>query len=190
MVYEEWLEKAKDQYNRERFSEALLSAEKAVELDQEAINGWWFAALSHQALGDLDSALNALDRVTDLAPYFANGWARYGAVLQLLNADTYEQYSHHMSVQEAFEQAVECDDEHVSALTALANIYAESDDPDESEQEVKILTQLEQVNGWLTSNPGQDLTMNYMGFSTQPFSQKLLYIKAQWLLFTTDQLSL
>lgn len=29
MTYEEWVDKAKDQYHRERYAEALLSAEKA-----------------------------------------------------------------------------------------------------------------------------------------------------------------
>lgn len=154
MTYDEWVDKAKDQYHRKRYAEALLSAEKAVELDSDGVNGWWFSALSHQALGELDSALHALDIVTDLDPEFANGWARYGSLLKSLNIDDSieDKYSHHMTTQEAFEQAIEYDSKHSSALTALSNIYAENDDKDESEKEIQILTQLELADGRLTTN--------------------------------------
>jgi len=31
---EYWIEKSKEQYNRDRFGEALVSAEKAIEIDE------------------------------------------------------------------------------------------------------------------------------------------------------------
>ena len=151
---EEWIEKANDQYNQKRYTESLLSATKAIEIDDDIVNGWWFLALSHQELGDLDEALDALNKTIDRAPYFANGWARYGAVLQMLGADEDEKYSYHMSSQEAFEEAVELDKKHVPALTALSTIYSNcnSDDPGEIDKEIDVLARLDEVDGWLTSN--------------------------------------
>jgi len=89
---EYWIEKSKEQYNRDRFGEALVSAEKAIEIDEDAVNGWWFAALSSEALGDIEEALLSLITVTEQAPYFANGWARYGAVLQKMITDFGDDY--------------------------------------------------------------------------------------------------
>lgn len=148
---EEWVEKAKDQYSRERFDESILSANKAIEFDEDNVDGWWYSALSFQALGELNKALDLLDTVTEKAPYFANGWARYGAIIQLLALDGDD---YHMSSKEAFEEAISWDDKHVSALTALAKIHFEndSDDLDEIDKEIHVLTQLDEAQGWLTSN--------------------------------------
>ena len=149
-----WIDKSEDQYKRGRYSEALVSAEQAIAIDPDETNAWWFYALSQEALGNLDDALEALDTVTDLSPYFANGWARYGSVLQELSADEDDIYSLHMTAQEAFEKAIEIDASHLSALSALAQIYENngSNDPEEIDKEIYVLTRLDSSQEWLTSN--------------------------------------
>jgi len=132
-----------------------VSAEHAIKLDADEPNGWWFSALSHQALGNLHEALEALVIVNNLSPDFANGWARYGAVLQALYADEDDQYEMLLfSAREAFEKAINIDDSHSSALTALSKIYSEndSDDPDEIDKEIYVLSRLDELEKWLTDN--------------------------------------
>lgn len=145
LTIDELIDKAQDQYKRQRYEESLVSAEAAIEIDHENVNGWWFAALCHLALGDNDSALEALEIVVYLAPDFANGLARYGATLQAMGLEE--------DAQDSFERAIKADDRHVGALTALANIYKEnnSDDQAEIEKEIKVLSRLDMVEeGWLT----------------------------------------
>ena len=148
-----WIEKSEEQYRRGRYQESLVSAEAAISLNPEETNAWWFFALNHEALGNLDEAIEALDTVTDLSPGFANGWARYGAVLQALNAEKNDTYSLHMSAQEAYERAIEINDSHTSTLAALSGIYQEnaSEQPDEIDKEIYALTRLDSVQNWLTS---------------------------------------
>jgi ssDNA-binding Zn-finger/Zn-ribbon topoisomerase 1 len=143
---EELIDKAQDQYNRQRYEESLVSAEAAIEIDHESVNGWWFAALCHLALGDNDNALEALEIVVDLAPDFANGLERHGATLLALGLEEEAQY--------AFEMAIEKDDSHVGALTALAKIYKEknTDDQAQRDKEIIVLSRLNMVEGWLTTN--------------------------------------
>jgi len=146
LTIDELIDKAQDQYNRQRYEESLVSAEAAIEIDPENVNGWWFAALCHLALEDNDNALEALEIVVYLAPDFANGLARYGATLKFMGLEE--------DAQDAFERAIKADDSHVSALTALANIYKEnnSDDQDEIDKEIDVLRRLDEVEGWLTHN--------------------------------------
>jgi tetratricopeptide (TPR) repeat protein len=139
---EELTTKAQNQYNRQRYTESLVSAKAAVEIDEDCVNGWWFAALCHIALGDNDNALEAIEFVVDLAPHFADGWAQYGVILQSMGSE---------EAKDLFERAIDEDPTHVGALTALANIYRDNDDEKEDEKEISILTQLEKEEG-LTSN--------------------------------------
>jgi hypothetical protein len=146
LTIEELTDKAQDQYNRQRYEESLVSAKAAIDIDEECVDGWWFAALSHLALGDSSTALEALEVVVDLAPHFANGWARYGSTLQAIGLDE--------EAQDAFEMAIEKDDNHIAALTALAGIYQKNNNDDQAEidKEIRVLSQLDEVEGWLTSN--------------------------------------
>jgi tetratricopeptide (TPR) repeat protein len=177
MVYEEWIDKSKDQYHRGYYTEALFSAEKAVGLNPNGVDGWWFSALSSQALGELHSALHALNVVTTIHPNFANGWARYGSLLELLNIDDNVKYktSHHITAQEAFEQAIQYDSNQSSALTALAKIYSENDAEDETELEMRTLVQLEQLNGRLTTN--QANRMGALHYKAKNFFDAINYYR-------------
>jgi len=145
LTVDELIDKAKDQYNRQRYEESLVSAEIAIQTDKENVNGWWFAALSQIALENHDKALESLEVVIGLAPYFTDGVVRYGATLQAVGSDK--------EAQEIFEMAIEEDDSHVGALSALAGIYQENDNDDQNEidKEISVLTRLDESEGWLTS---------------------------------------
>lgn len=135
---ESWIEKAEGQFHRGRYDEAAISARKAITLDVEETNSWWFLALSLFELGEFDAAKSAIEKVIELSPYFANGWARYGAILQKIYDDKDD------DAKKAFEKAIECDESHLSALTSLAAIMEKnnSNDTDEIEKETKILNYL------------------------------------------------
>ena len=117
-----WIDKATEQYERGRYSEALVSTQKAADLDAEEPQLWWLSALCHRATGDLDSALESLRLVTELSSDFASGWSLYGTILQELDADDDEAYQDHILAQTAFEHAVEIDPSHSTSLTALSLI--------------------------------------------------------------------
>ena len=143
LTTDELIDKAQDQYNRERYSEALISAETVIEIDAESVNGWWFSGLSHLALGNHDNAIESLEIVVDLAPHFAEGWVKYAVVLQ------FEEFEE--EAQAAFERAIEEDSGHIGALTALAKIYSDNNDRESDEKELFVLSQLDKIEG-LTSN--------------------------------------
>jgi len=146
------INKAGDQYERGRYEECIVSSEKGIAIDEGETDFYWFAALSYQALGNLDNALKLLLFVIELSPNFSNGWARYGAVLQSLNADEDEQYNEHIYSQEAFQKAIEIEPEHVSALKGLSDIYIKNVNPNanDSAKEMHVLTKLEEIGERLT----------------------------------------
>ncbi len=136
---ESWIKKAEEQFHRERYEEAAITARKAITLDGEETNAWWFLSLSLFALGKFNKAKDAIEEVIELSPYFANGWAKYGAILQIVFDDKDDK-----DAKKAFEKAIECDESHLSALTSLAAIMErnDSDDTDEIEKETEILNYL------------------------------------------------
>ena len=139
---DELVEKSKDQYNRKRYSESLISAEAAIEIDACSVNAYWYYALSQIALDDNESALAALEVVVDLDPYFVNGLNRYGLMLSLVGRNEEAQTAYEM----AFKQAPN----HLTSLNALADIYSDSKNSENDEKEVLVLTNLEKI---------QDLTI-------------------------------
>jgi tetratricopeptide (TPR) repeat protein len=147
-LIEQWVHKAEDQYHDNRYEESLISAQKAISIDEGSTNPWWFYALSLIALGRSIESKTALEKVIVLSPYFANGWAKYGAVLQVVNDDLDNE-----DAKSAFEEAISLEESHLGALTSLAGIMhrISSDDVDEIEKEIVILDLLN-TEGGLTSN--------------------------------------
>jgi tetratricopeptide (TPR) repeat protein len=141
---EHWAEKAGEQYHRKRYEESLITAQKAISIDGSHTNAWWFYALNLFSLGRFEESKEALEEVIKLSPYFANGWAKYGAILQLVYDDQDDD-----DAKNAFEKAIELDDTHLSALTSVAAIMKRnnSNDTDEIEKETNILSQLHIEDG-------------------------------------------
>ncbi len=172
---DEWIEKAEDQYSRGRYSEALISSEQALRIDNSEVNAWWFMALSYQELGNLDDAFDAVETVTTLAPNFANGWARYGAILENLYDETENRYTNHISACDAYEKAIDIDNNHYSALSALARIYEEKDsqDPDDIEREIYVLTRIDAQEYGL--KPHQLYRLGLHHFNNKNFFESIKY---------------
>ncbi|GAW87563.1 superkiller protein 3 [Bathymodiolus platifrons methanotrophic gill symbiont] len=163
-----WEKKAEDQYRRARYQESILSADNAIQLDENSVDGWWFSALSYQGLNDASKALNALEVVVDLAPHFANGWARYGAALQKIDDSDAEAL-------DAFERAIQIDPDHETALTGLAELYRELDskDHDDADKEIYVLSRLDDIQGGLTSNQLNRLGILY--YNSKRFFEAIKY---------------
>lgn len=73
-----FIERAINLRKEGRVDQALLAARKAFSLDSEDPSAWWQLGHSHkEKKGDV-SARAAFEKVTELAPDFANGWYQYG----------------------------------------------------------------------------------------------------------------
>ena len=161
---DELIIKSEDQYKRQRYNESIISAEAALEVDSESVNAWWFYALSKIALKDNDSALEALEIIVDLDPYFVNGLAQYGS--SLLAAGRKEE------AQVMYEKVIEEEPNRISALVALANIYSGSKNSDNDEKELLVLLHLEEL---------QDLTiiqryrLGLIFYKNEHFTQAIKY---------------
>jgi tetratricopeptide (TPR) repeat protein len=142
---EYWLDQARGQYRQKQYEESVSSAVEAIGIDDDDYRGWWWSALGNFALSDFDEALTDLEMVVETNPNFANGWSRYGAVLQIQDLDA--------RAQEAFEEALEIDGSHIDALTALARIYQQNDSDDQGDitKEIDLLTRLNLEEGLLNS---------------------------------------
>jgi tetratricopeptide (TPR) repeat protein len=139
---DELIIKSEDQYKRQRYNESIISAEAALEVDSESVNAWWFYALSKIALKDNDSALEALEIIVDLDPYFVNGLSRYGSLLLLAGRSK--------EAQEIYEKAIEVAPSNLPSLKALTSIYNDAKSIDNNEKELLVLLHLEEL---------QDLTI-------------------------------
>lgn len=132
------IEKAKDQRQRKRPEEALVSALAAVEAEPDNSDAWWEVALSRIALKDNRNAIIALEKTVDLAPEADGAWARLGT-LRLNNGQQDE-------AKEAFIEALNWHSENTEALEGLSTIYAREDDKDQDEAEGSVLERLERLS--------------------------------------------
>jgi tetratricopeptide (TPR) repeat protein len=131
---EELAEKAKDQRQRGRLEEALISARHATTLDQGNANAFWQLALCQWDLNGAAKALEPLERVTELAPRFAYGWTKLGLALRKTGEDG--------RAKECLERAIEIEAEETAALIELASIYENDEQPDD---EMRVLLALEDL---------------------------------------------
>lgn len=112
----DFIQKAIDLRKSGRFEEALIAARHAVSLDSSNANAFWQKAHCLIRLNDEVGAADALKKVTELAPDFAQGWSQLGLALLELDPD---------KAQECFERALELDRNDIDALVKLAPIYEE-----------------------------------------------------------------
>lgn len=142
----ELIDIARQHYHDGNDELAKLTAEKAVELDPEEPNGWWFLTLALYELEDFPSAATSAQTLLSLAPDFANGWAKYALILQHLYDDELDE-----DAIDAYEQAFKCDPSHSSTIFTLERLYRKLDDKEKSEDEIKVLQTIKEMEG-LTPN--------------------------------------
>jgi tetratricopeptide (TPR) repeat protein len=131
---EELADKAEEQRQRGRPEEALILARHATTLDPQDANAFWQLALCQLDLNRPAKAIEPLEKVTELAPSFANGWAKLGLALQTTGADD--------RAKACFENAITREPDGLDALNALASIYERDQ---QSDDEMLVLVALERL---------------------------------------------
>jgi tetratricopeptide (TPR) repeat protein len=139
LTVDELIEKSKDQRKRERYEEALVSSLAAVDAEPDNADAWWQVALNRRAIGDTRNVVPALRKTVELAPHFATGWARLGSALMIIKEDG--------EAKKSFETALKCDSEELEALEALSEIYSRDEDGTQDEEELSILSRIEDQAG-------------------------------------------
>jgi len=137
---DELIKKSRDQRQRGRYEESLISSISATRSDPENADAWWLLALNRLSLNDKVNALPALKQTVELAPHFSLGWVRYGSVLLSLGDN---------SAQAAFEMALENDPDQEEALRELTEIYysQNKDSRETNERELSVLSRLDALVG-------------------------------------------
>lgn len=138
----ELIDIARQHYNDGNDELARITAEEAVELDPEEPNGWWFLTLAQYELEDFSSAAKSAQSLLALAPDFADGWAKYALILQHLYDDELDE-----EAIDAYEQAFKCDPSHSSTIFTLERLYRKLDDKEKSEDEIKVLQAIKNMEG-------------------------------------------
>lgn len=117
-----FIERAINLRQEGRLDEALLAARKAVNLNAEDANTWWQLGLTQKEKKDTSAAVVSFRKVVELAPDFSNGWYQYGYTLQL-DGDLDEAI-------DAYEHALEHDEEHYVSMRMLAFALKQKDPGD------------------------------------------------------------
>jgi tetratricopeptide (TPR) repeat protein len=129
------IEKAKDQRNRKRYEESLVSALAAVESEPGNGEAWWQVALSRTALGDSRNAIVALRTTVELEPSANNAWTRLGNLLLKEDEEA--------EAKDALLEALSWDQDDVDALEGMSRIYAFEDDGEQDDEESSVLERIE-----------------------------------------------
>ncbi len=108
----QFAERAQNLRSEGRLEEAILAARRATALDADNANAWWQLALAQGAKDGGDTAIPALQKVTELAPDFAAGWNELGR--------THYRAKRYDEALEAYEQALEADSSHISSMRMVA----------------------------------------------------------------------
>ncbi len=135
---DELIEKSKDQRNRKRLAESLISALAAVQEEPDNSEAWWQVSLSRMALGDRRNAIISLRKTVDLEPSANNAWTRLGNLLMEENKQD--------EAKEAFMEALGWYEDDLVALQGMSRIYAAEDDTTQDEEEVSVLEKIERLS--------------------------------------------
>lgn len=164
---ESLVESAKTYFSQGNYQQCNALALRVTKAEPEEVNGWWFASLSSLAMSEISDASKYIAEVVELAPDFANGWAKYGRIMQLLYDNEHDEDAIY-----AFEKAIDCDPEHITALAALASIRRKIDstDPHDRFLEISVLSQIDLLEG-LT--PNQINRLGYLHYSTKNFLEAI-----------------
>ena len=134
----ELIDKSKEQRNRKRFEESLISALAAVKEEPDNSDAWWQVSLSRIALGDRQNAIAALRTTVDLEPSANNAWTHLGNLLS--------QEGEQDEAKEAFLEALSWYEEDLGALEGISKIYASENDSSQDEEEISVLERIERLS--------------------------------------------
>lgn len=142
-----------------RLEEAVIAARKAISMDSDDANAWWQLALAVIDKDGNAAALDALNRVTKLAPGFAAGWCE--------RAIAHSKQGDEDAAIECAEGALEADSTHVRSLRLLLYWLKLRKSSDDDERRLEMLRRLQDLDdldedehfdlGYLLTNAGDDL---------------------------------
>ena len=135
---DELIEKSKEQRNRKRYEESLVSALAASDDEPDNSEAWWQVALSRTALGDTWNAIIALRKTVELEPSANNAWTRLGKLL--LDQDEKDE------AKEALLEALSWNENELDALEGMSRIYASEDDKEQDDEECSVLERIERLS--------------------------------------------
>jgi tetratricopeptide (TPR) repeat protein len=132
------IEKSKDQRNRKRFKEALVSALAAIEKDPDNPNAWWQMSISSLDIADKKNAIFALRKTVELAPQADIAWSYLGEILL--------EDGNHYEAREALQEALDWNEYNEKALQGMAQIYVKEDDKEQDDEEISVLDRIEIIS--------------------------------------------
>lgn len=129
--------RAIEQRAENKLDQALASALAAVQHAPNSDEAWWQVAVSRLALRDYKNAIPALEKVIELEPASDGALAQLGRCFANIGALS--------EAEDAFTEAIEWNDENVTALRGLATIYQERDEESEAATELDFLLKLDTI---------------------------------------------
>jgi tetratricopeptide (TPR) repeat protein len=141
---EEFITKAVEHRENDRFEEAIIAARRATVLDPESANAWWQLALAVHEKDGSGAAFPHFKKTIELAPAFAYGWHRFG----LANKKTGQTDS----AIDCWEKAIEIDPERTDTLSLLLTAYREREKEGDDERIFEVLKLLDEQGGLETDD--------------------------------------
>jgi tetratricopeptide (TPR) repeat protein len=158
--YWHYIDRGRVRLERRRFQGSAADFTRAIELDSELFLGWALRGQAHDALGNVDDALNdyeeALERRPDYAPVFARI-----AVLYYMTEDFDAAYDYFARAYEENERRYD-----LALLAALALKSARRD-----------VEAADYLNGIVNSAPRDSLYYHMMRYYLQPAHEGLVMTK-------------
>ncbi len=131
--------KSEDQRKRGRYQEALVSAQKAVELEPQSPQAWWNVAINQVLLGFRREAIASLEKTVELWPMADGAWAQLGKALA--------EEKKFIEAKECLHEALEINPYQSLALLEISKIYSSENIEIQDFDEIEVLKKIEEKNG-------------------------------------------
>lgn len=135
---EELLRRTQELREGGRLDEAILSARRAVTLDEGSANAWWQLALSQLKRDGEAAAVEALEKTTELAPNFSHGWHWLGKSLYK-TGKTDSAIQCHLT-------AIDLEPENEGPRYSLIDIYSARNQDFDNQSKFENLCELDRLN--------------------------------------------
>ncbi len=131
--------KSEDQRKRGRYQEALISAQKAIELEPKSPQAWWNVAINQVLLGLRHESIASLEKTVELWPMADGAWAQLGKALAEEN--------NFIEAKECLHEALEINPYQSLALLEISKIYSSENVESQDLDEIEVLKKIEDKNG-------------------------------------------
>lgn len=135
----EMIAKSEDQRKRGRYQEALVSAQKAVELEPKSPQAWWNVAINQVLLGFRRESIASLEKTVELWPMADGAWAQLGKALA--------EEKNLIEAKKCLYEALEINPYQGLALLEISKIYSSEDVESQDLDEIEVLKKIEEKDG-------------------------------------------